>query len=352
VEQAIVRRIAGTAAAVLLVAVSWLGLDHAFSPPAGSFEVTAVLGNAGSGLNTGSDVKVRGVRVGQVSALRYEDRVAIATLRIDPGNDIPRKGLSVAVTAKTLLGEKQVELDFPQERFGQPPLLAAGDVVEADTRPTELQEAIAAMEPFLAAIDPHEIATIIDVLGQQQGEADRIRRSLELTSEVAAFAERTADQSLRDIRLLTSFADQMTPVAAEFDRMNRNLPAAVALIHERTADIDSNLDVLTSFAATLTSYLQVEERRIAQTLATGDIVGAFLERNAGAFGSFIEGQAIYFESLGRPAQILDDGSVYGPFKIVLDLSQLGLPIGSDGPLNPNELFTGLRPAAEGGNTDG
>jgi hypothetical protein len=207
-------------------------------------------------------------------------------------------------------------------------------------------------ETIRIAIDPHEIATIIDVLGQQQGEADRIRRSLELTSEVAAFAERTADQSLRDIRLLTSFADQMTPVAAEFDRMNRNLPAAVALIHERTADIDSNLDVLTSFAATLTSYLQVEERRIAQTLATGDIVGAFLERNAGAFGSFIEGQAIYFESLGRPAQILDDGSVYGPFKIFLDLSQLGLPIGSDGPLNPNELFTGLRPAAEGGNTDG
>jgi phospholipid/cholesterol/gamma-HCH transport system substrate-binding protein len=344
-EQAVIRRIAGAAGALLLVALSWLGMDYAFSPPKGSFHVTAVLGQAGSGLNEGTDVKVRGVRIGKVSDLRFEDGVAEATLQIDPGTEVPMTGLDMVVTAKTLLGEKQIELSFPDDAFGQPPFLSEGDVLEASREPTELQEVLDAMRPFLDAIDPQDIATIVDVLGEQQGEGENIARNLELSAEVARFLDRTADDAINNLVLFTQFADGVTAGAEDFARMNRNLPAAVALMHERTDDIDTNLKALSSFAVTFAAYLEVEEDRIDRVLTTGDAVGAVLEPEIGAWGSFLEGLFHYTQNLGRPAGILSDGTEWAAFRILVDLSHFGLPVG-DGGVDLRDLIDDVPASAD------
>lgn len=329
-EQAVIRRIAGAAGALLLIALSWLGMDAAFAPPAGSYEVVATLGQAGSGLNDGTDVKVRGVRVGKVSDLRFEDGTATAVLRLEPDVQIPKTGLELVVTAKTLLGEKQVELSFPDSAFGQPPFLAEGDTLEASREPTELQEALDAMRPFLDAIDPQDIATLVDVLGEQQGEGEAIAKNLELSAEVARFFERTADDAINNLQLFTQFADGITPAAGDFARLNRDLPAAVALMHERTADIDSNLKALSSFAVTFAAYLEVEEDRIDRVLTSTDLVGAVLEPEIAAWGSFLDGLTKYTSNLGRPAGLLDDGTEWAAFRILVDLSAFGLPVGDGG----------------------
>jgi phospholipid/cholesterol/gamma-HCH transport system substrate-binding protein len=338
-EQAVIRRIAGAAGALLLVALSWLGMDYAFSPAKGSFHVTAVLGQAGSGLNDGTDVKVRGVKIGKVSDLRYENGVATAILQIEPGTQVPTTDLDMVVTAKTLLGEKQIELSFPDEVFGQPPFLSDGDTLEASREPTELQEVLDAMRPFLDAIDPEDIATIVDVLGEQQGEGDNIARNLELSAEVARFLDRTADDAINNLVLFTQFADGITAGADDFARMNRNLPAAVALMHERTEDIDSNLKALSSFAVTFAAYLEVEEDRIDRVLTTGDMVGAVLEPEISAWGSFLDGLFRYTQNLGRPAGILSDGTEWAAFRILVDLSHFGLPVG-DGGIDLRDLIDG------------
>jgi hypothetical protein len=154
-DSIVVRRIMGTAAAVLLLAVSTVIMEARFAPPAGSYEVTADLGRAGSGLRAGNDVKVRGTNVGEVSEVFYEDGRALAVLTMDPEPPLPpAEELELVVTAKTLLGEKQIELSFDDGLFGTEPTLSAGDVIVADRQPTELSEAIDALVPFVEAVDP------------------------------------------------------------------------------------------------------------------------------------------------------------------------------------------------------
>lgn len=367
-DNVVTRRIAGTAGAVLMIALVFMGIKYAFEPDAGSFEVEAQLGTAGVGLSQGNSVKVRGVEVGQVVATSYREGRAYATLRFDPDTQLPKTQLDLRVTAKTLLGEKQIEIAFPSELFGKPPFLAQGDVVEQTGGPTEVQDALDALTPFLDAIDEQDLATIIDVLGSQQGEGETIARALDVSAQVSNFLARTAPDTIDRFTTLTSVLDQLTPAADEFDRLNRNLPAAVALLSERTQDLDTNLDLLSAFSITLADYVQVDGGRLRQLLLTSDAVGTVLDPNMDNIASFIEGAHQYTETLGRPSDFLADGTIWAGFRMFVDLEALGFPIGQNGvdlspvlggqglPLDPTEvtdaitqLLPGLLP---GGRTTG
>jgi phospholipid/cholesterol/gamma-HCH transport system substrate-binding protein len=317
-DPVLVRRILGTASVVLLLALSALVLDLRFAPPSGSYEVTADLGRAGSGLRPGNDVKVRGVNVGEVSEVFYEEGRARAVLTMQPEPHLPPPDeLELVVTAKTLLGEKQVEISFPDETFGAEPVLEPGDVIVASREPTELSEAIDAMVPFVEAIDPHDLATIVDTLGSQQGEGERIAENLELSQEMFAFGARTADDSLERLRAFADISEALAPATDDLGRMNRALPEATALLTERQAEIRSNLETVSRAATTLSAFLEVEEDTISRFLTTSQVVGDVIERQQDEIGALVNGLHLYVRSLGMGGMLLDDGSEWAGFKIFL-----------------------------------
>lgn len=316
-DPTLVRRIVGTASLLLLVALGYLGTRWAGSPPAGSYEVTAVLGRAGSGLGVGTDVKVRGVAIGRVSAVDFRDGEAVATLRFDPEPRLPDPArLTMVVTAKTLLGEKQIELSFPEGALGEGPFLEAGDTLVADRPPTEVQEVLDVLGPFFDAIDPEELATIVDTLGQQQGEGETIARNLEVGDELAAFGAETADDQLDRFRALTDIAEALEPRADDFNRMNANLPGATSLLIERTDDIGDSLDALSTFSVGLAELLEVEEPALVQLAQTSDLVGAVFDRNMPRIGEIVGGIYSYARSFPQGG-LLDDGTEFAYFRIFL-----------------------------------
>lgn len=104
------RRLAGLASLVLLGAVGWAGTALALGSFAHRYQVRVVLGEPGQGLTPGSDVKMRGVLVGEVADVTLdEDLRAVATLKLSDGYQVPARS-TYAVANKTLLGEKQVEV--------------------------------------------------------------------------------------------------------------------------------------------------------------------------------------------------------------------------------------------------
>jgi len=131
------------------------------------------------------------------------------------------------------------------------------------------------------------------------------------------------------MRLLTSFADQLTTGADEFDRLNQRLPAAVAVLSERSEEIDTNLEALSSFALTTAEWIDVEEDRWDELFASGDVVGDFLERNVDSIDSIVEGITIFAEAQSKPSPYLDDDTIYVPFKIFLLIDE-----GVEGLLGP------------------
>lgn len=319
VDPVLQRRILGTGAVVLVLALATLVLDWRYAPTEGSYQVTAVLGDAGSGLNEGTDVKVRGVRVGQVDRVRYEDGTAYADLTLEPEPRLPGPDqLELVVTAKTLLGEKQIELSFPDEAYDQPPFLAAGDRLTASREPTELSEVLAVMDPFLDAIDERELATIVDVLGDQRGEGETFARNLDLGQQLTAFAERTAPDALERMRDLSVVADTFADATPDLTRMNRALPEATGVLTERQADLRANLDAVSKFSRTLNRFLVAEEQVLSDFLVRQQPVGEVFERNQHQIASLVEGIGLYSRAMGSGGTLLDDGTEWAGFRIFID----------------------------------
>lgn len=317
-DSVILRRIMGTASVVLLLALSYIGLKMRYAPPSDSYAVEAVLGRAGSGLTVGSDVKARGVRVGQVESLRYEDAQAVAVLRLDGEPRLPDpETLTLHVTAKTLLGEKQVTLEFPDDRFDQPPFLESGDTLVASKEPTELQTVIDELVPFIQAMDSRDLGAIIDALGEQRGEGERIAENIELGQELAAFADRTAEANLRNLAALADIAEAIRPRAGDINRFNDRIGEATRVLVERQADVRRNLEALDTFSATLGEFLRVEEDTLDRLYASGDVIGAVLERQAPHIGNLIDGLFKYVRELGHHGVPLNDGTEAALFRILI-----------------------------------
>lgn len=317
-DPTLVRRILGTTSVILILALGFLGLKARYAPPSGSFEVKAILGEAGVGLTNGNDVKIRGVHVGKVGKLEYIDGRAVATLVIDPEPALPAPDLmELRVTAKTLLGEKQIELFPENEDVTQGPRLEAGDVIMAGREPTELSAVLDEMTPFIDAIGGEDFATIVEAFGEQQGEAEVIVDNLELGSELAAFGERTAEENLANFERFADIADALTPVADDITRLNRALPEATRVLREEQARLTTNLELLSRFSVGFAEYLEVEETAISRLLRTGDVVFAMLERQQQNIGVLLQGLTLYFEKFPHGIA-LDDGTEAGAFKIFLD----------------------------------
>jgi phospholipid/cholesterol/gamma-HCH transport system substrate-binding protein len=318
-DPVLVRRILGTASLVLVLGLGTLILDWRYSPPPGSYQVTAELGTAGSGVSKGTDVKVRGVTVGRVDGLRYDEGVAYADLTLYPDPRLPAsEHLDLVVTQKTLLGEKQLELAFPDEVFEEPPFLADGDTLVASREPTELSEVLDRFEPFLAAIDERDLATIVDVLGDQRGEGEFIAENIELGQQLAAFGDRTSDDALARLSDFADVAEALEAAAPDLTRLNRTLPDATGLLVERQQDLRTNLEALSRFATTLDRFVETEGPVISRFLRTSQPVGDVLERQQDEIGSLVEGIALYMEALGRGGMLLDDGSEWAGFRIFID----------------------------------
>lgn len=316
----VVRRLLGTLAILLFVGGGKLLFDAVAAPPSGSIEVTANLGTAGQGLDKGSEVKVRGVVVGTVKEVTLDAQAnAVATLIIHPVHRLPRD-VDVLVVAKTFLGEKQVVLRPQGETLSAGLALADGDVlgIAGGGEPTEVQQLIAALEPVLDAIEPYDLAAVVDAFGSfDRRDAELVGRNLEVGAELAEFGAETAPDQIDRISTLASVTGELATTASDFNRLNRSLPDWVSLLPDRQADVRRNLDSLSSFSTTTSAFLRTEEQAIAEVLRVTTIVNGVFAAQAGDVSRFIEGAMLYAKKLGSHGGTLVDGTDHGWFTVIM-----------------------------------
>lgn len=329
----VTRRIAGTATLIVVIAVVTVGFNWRFSRTAGTTQFTIEAPEAGVGMQPGVDLKSRGVPIGSVVRVEHDKKgKAVMTARLDPGVQVPRDGLDVSVSPKTFFGAKQIELIYPLENHGEPPFIAEGDTIALSSELTEVEDVLQTLQPLLSGIDDDDLATLFEATAELEGEGPTIARALEVNAEVAEFGTDVSDEMLRNARLLTSLSNQLAGGADDFDRLNRVLPGAVAILSERRQEIDSNLEALSSFALTTAEWIDVDRNRFDKLLNDGDVVGAFLERNVDSIPSIIEGLRVFAEAQSEKSPRLNDGTLYVPFKIFVQQAQLEQLLGPLGQL--------------------
>lgn len=268
------RTVALLAAVVLVGALGWTVLR-----PAGQYRVTAWF-DAAVGLYPGSDVRVLGIAIGDVTKVVPEgDRVRVEML-VDDDYDIPADADAV-VLAPSLVSDRYVQ--FAPVYSGGPTMADGAEVpLDRTATPVELDAVYGALDDLSVALGPtgaNSDGALQDLLATGAANLDGNGEALNQTLTGFSQAVRTLSEGREDlfdsVDNLQVFTTALASVDAQVGQFNDNL-AAVAdqLAGERQdlaaaiATLSSALGQVATFVQQNTALLTTNVDRLAQVTLT------------------------------------------------------------------------------------
>ena len=231
---------------------------------------TAVFDNCGQGLREGGDVKLRGVLVGKIAAIRLIDSDCDVTLDLNPNqvNQIP-ENVGAEIRAKTVFGEKWVELTFPPDPAEA--RIASGDEIPKSRTldPLEVETILNVALPLLEAIDPENLAGALEALasgfvGHEEAAIKGINEgitALEPFNENPRRLVGGIDQLAASSEILAEVDDDLLTALDNLDDLNRFTVEQEALIEENFAKAPRLLNSLSNlFDTHFTDFTRIVDR--------------------------------------------------------------------------------------------
>lgn len=289
------KAVAGSVALLAMLAFGYLGAQYGLGAYDDDYRVSVVLGELGQGIVEGSDVKIRGVLVGSVGEIELTDDLqAVVELVLEPDVRVPERAV-FAVTGKTLLGEKQVEIEFDGP-LAEGPHMDPGTLVADADRVVELQDVLADLTELFEALDPEDLAVLIDDgLGAFDGQGPVIARSIDEGARASEVFSRSLDDQVPAIRDLSLVAETLGPTGPEFNRMAGEMNAGFPTLTDNQLAFRSLLGDLDRFAVTLDATLTVDRANIDRMIVQGDSITRMLFAYHPEMGELLTGVADYME---------------------------------------------------------
>jgi phospholipid/cholesterol/gamma-HCH transport system substrate-binding protein len=174
--------VTGLATAVLAVSIANTNVGDTLSYSAKFTDVTS--------LNPGDDVRIRGVRVGQVDELSVVDQnLALVRFSVDRSHPLPAD-VTATIKYRNMVGQRYIALDRG-ERLSTDLLPADGQIPLNRTRPAlDLTDLFNGFKPLFQALSPKDVndlsGEIIQVLQGEGGTVDSLlQHTGSLTSTLA-----------------------------------------------------------------------------------------------------------------------------------------------------------------------
>ena len=264
------RRLQGVVFLVVLAMLLGLAVavyEKAFTEVA---KVTLETDTAGSQLQEASDVKVRGVIVGEVREVEASPEGATIELAINPEylDQIPAD-VSARLLPKTLFGERFVSLELPERPSAE--RLADGDVIGQDrsSNAIELQRVIDDTLPLLQAVQPQDLSYTLGAVAEAlRGRGDRLGGNMAATGEYFAEINTVLPQLQADISGLADFADTYRGAADDLLAVLDKLAVTNATIVDQREQLRRTFSVGASSANELAGFLEVNERNLISLAET------------------------------------------------------------------------------------
>jgi virulence factor Mce-like protein len=261
----------------LLLGLSVAMYNKAFTEVA---MVTLETDTAGSQLQSASDVKVRGVIVGEVREVEARAGGATIEMAIYPEHleKIPAD-VTARLLPKTLFGERFVSLELPEQPSSD--RLADGDVIGEDRSENaiELQRVIDNTLPLLQAVEPQDLSYTLGAVAEAlRGRGDRLGQNMAATGEYFGEINTVLPQLQSDISGLADFADTYNGAADDLLAVLDNLAVTNTTIVDQREQLRRTFTVGTSSANELAGFLETNERNIISLAATSrPVLGLFAE---------------------------------------------------------------------------
>ena len=222
--------------------------------------VTLETDHVGSQLRTGGDVKVRGMLVGEVRAVRARGDHAELELALDPGKtSVIPKNVSARLLPKTLFGERYVALQLPERSQGP---IEAGDVIPQDRSSTaiELQKVLDDVMPVLQAVQPEKLSsTLTAVSTALDGRGKQLGDTLARLSDYLGKLNPSLPDLKADISGLANVADTYDKAAPDLLQALSDLTTTSRTIVDQRARLSDLYATVTAASVDLTNFLQVNK---------------------------------------------------------------------------------------------
>jgi phospholipid/cholesterol/gamma-HCH transport system substrate-binding protein len=253
------------------------------------------------GLLPGDDVRIAGVRVGEVSDIRIKNRTAAeVTFSLDADRKLARS-THAAVRYRNLIGQRYIALT---EAAGDPSPMREGDTIPLEqTQPAlDLTVVFNGFKPLFAALSPPDVNALADhIIKTLQGEGGTVESLLAKTASLtSALADR--DQLIGDTidnlnTLLATLGERDEKLSDLIIQMQRFVSG---LAEDRKAIGDSlvNINALTTSTAGLLRDTRAPLRADIRELGN---LSKNLDENKGLVEHFVQNLPEKVNTINRTA---------------------------------------------------
>jgi virulence factor Mce-like protein len=259
----------------LLLGLAVASYQKAFATVA---HVTLQTDTAGNQLQEASDVKMRGVIVGEVRKVAARTNGATIDLAINPDylQQIP-KDVTVRLLPKTLFGERYVALQDPPNASSA--RLADGDTIGQDrsSNAIELQKVIDDTLPLLQAVQPQDLSyTLGAVANALRGRGKSLGENLAATGQYIGQVNTVLPQLQSDISELADFADTYQGAANDLLAVLDNLSITNKTLVDQQEQLRRTFTVVDASSNVTAGFLEKNEQNLISLAQTSrPVLGVF-----------------------------------------------------------------------------
>jgi virulence factor Mce-like protein len=289
------RRLAGVAFIVvlaLLVTLTVLLYQKAFTPVV---HVTLHADRIGNQLSPPADVKVRGLVVGEVRAVRSNGDGATIDLALQPDKvKLIPSNVRAQLLPKTLFGEKYVLLVLPSDPSSAH--LKTGDVIPQDRTQTalETEKVLDDLMPLLQSLKPAQLSATLNALSTAlRDRGDKLGRNLVAAGAYFKQINPALPTLAADMQGLADFSNNTADATPNLLQVLDNLAASSRNLVQEKSALDTFLSSTTGFAASAQSILAANEQRFIALARDSKPSLDLFARYSPEFPCLLKGLAVY-----------------------------------------------------------
>jgi len=261
-----VRRGAGVVFLLVIAALATLAIQIYQEKFSDDVLVTLQADRIGNQLNESSQVKARGVVVGDVRAVHSSQNGATIELAMDP-NMLSRlpKNVTALLIPKTLFGERYVQLSIPDRSTAGP--LARGDVIRQDRsrNAIELERVFDDLLPVLKAVQPQKLATTLTAIATAlEGRGERIGQTMVSTAAYLAEFNPNLPTLTNDLRDLARVSELYGDIAPDLLDALTDSSVTLNTVADQQVQLKGLYAQVTRSAQDLTIFLRNNKENLIQ----------------------------------------------------------------------------------------
>lgn len=283
---------AAVVAVIFMTAASFSGWFRSSVP------VTVMADRSGLVMEPGGKVRMRGLEVGRISAVRGGSRVSLE-LRIDPDQIryIPAN-VGAQIKATTIFGAKYVDLVYPDHPSSQH--LAAGQVLQSSNVTSEVNTVFENVVDLLDKVDPTKLNTIVTALAEGlRGQGHAIGEATSAANEVLMALNPRSETVRADWQALGDFSDTYSAAAQDILVVLNSASATAITVAEHAQSLDVLLLNVIGLADSGINLLGASKDNLVHTINTLEPTTALLQKYNPSLTCLLVGANWFLENGGR-----------------------------------------------------